>query len=342
MLRGLTILVVSAFLAAACSPGTPDPDQDCRFACETDQDCKSGFTCRHGRCASTPGEDCLEDFEPRDGGDDGGFPDGDEVQFADDGDGSQADDGVIEDGDEQPGDDAGIQDGDLDVADDGDGVDGGDCADVDACQSTITLPDGRRALGLAYSGGYLFVLSHLESQPGSCYVSKVLPSTGVEITGASQLAVDGRGITVGESVVVGDATSLHILNSLMSNVLQVVQGPGLDVHGIAYAQDCFWMADPENGWVYGIDQSGNPCTGIQPQGASMELVQGLEWDGQGFWMDTGETRLQRFSTTGLLEGTVEIVGLPPGSDIYDIALGDGQVFISLDTDTIYVQPWPQK
>jgi hypothetical protein len=69
------LLVTACFtLAPACVPDIPRSNEECRFRCEKDHDCMSGFSCRNGLCASSPSEECWIE---QDGGAGTGDKDGD-------------------------------------------------------------------------------------------------------------------------------------------------------------------------------------------------------------------------------------------------------------------------
>jgi len=55
---------------------------------------------------------------------------------------------------------------------------------------------------------------------------------------------------------------------------------------------------------------------------------GLEWDNGGLWTNTGDTEFSHYLTDGTIDTVAALTGVPAGTLVRDIAIGDGTVYVS--------------
>ncbi len=192
--------------------------------------------------------------------------------------------------------------------------------------------------GIAYDAGVLWVTHSAPDVSNVIRISKINPQTGATLAESNDLNWNGRGIAVGGSLWVVDALADVVHRVDPSNFGEIgppFRTPGSEPSGIAFDGTDLWLTDP---FLQRIDHLST--NGVVLGGFSIPNLfrQGLEWDGNGMWTNTGATEQSHYLTNGTIDATKTFQGLPSGTSIGDIAIGNGKVYISAG-NTIYTQDW---
>jgi hypothetical protein len=173
---------------SACIPDLPNPDQEGRYRCSSDGDCKKGYFCRNGFCSPEKGEDGWNDEEVVNDGEI--FIDGDQDSWNGEDGGIGEVDGDVEDDGGELGDNEVWDDGDTFINDDYDDRDGDSPGD----QSTQVSP--------------------LESAQ---FIIKVVLGNGVDV---NAVAVNRGGAVIDESFAVWEEPMPSMFEGLPATVIK--------------------------------------------------------------------------------------------------------------------------
>jgi len=197
---------------------------------------------------------------------------------------------------------------------------------------------GRIVKGIAYDAGILWALT---AEPMG--ILKLDATTGEVLL---ELGLDGniRGITVGAgSLWMTEATYDRVLRVDPSNLSTISrfptstwESPSTEPNGIAFDGTSLWFTDPYWQRVFKVSTAGARLNEFYIPNA---YRQGLEWDGAGLWTNTGALELSHYLTDGTIDQVRTLTGLPAGTHVFDLAIGNGKVYLSFN-DGIYVQAWP--
>jgi pimeloyl-ACP methyl ester carboxylesterase len=199
---------------------------------------------------------------------------------------------------------------------------------------------GRNIRGIAYDAGALWVTHSDPAVSDVTKISKIDAATGTILATSNDLNWNSRGITVGAgSLWVADALAdvIHRVDpSNFSEIGSPFRTPGTEPTGIAFDGTDLWLTDPFFQRVYHLSTSG----AVLPGSFSILNLfrQGLEWDGTGFWTNTGPTEQSHYLKDGTINGVRSLQGLPNGTSIGDIAIGNGKAYLSAG-DRIYIPNW---
>jgi len=198
---------------------------------------------------------------------------------------------------------------------------------------------GRFLRGVAYGNGVLWAV---HSQAGGdadvVRMSKVDGHTGELLQESADFNWNGRGITIGaDTLWVADALAdvIHRVDPATLIPINSFNTPGTEPNGLAFDGTSLWLTDPFFQRTYQLNLAGQVTGGFAIPNA---FRTGLEWESTGMWMTTGNTELSHYLPNGTITATRTLQGLPPGTFVYDIALGNGKVYISAG-DRVFIQDW---
>jgi glutamine cyclotransferase len=202
-------------------------------------------------------------------------------------------------------------------------------------ESSITLP-GRAIKGLAYDSGILWAIATIGD---STKIYRINPDNGqILLESSSQLNWNGRGITVGAGFLwIVDPTADVIRKLDPSNFSQLASfnTPGSEPNGITFDGTNLWLTDPFFQKIYQLSTTGGVISYFNIPNA---FRNGLEWEGTGMWTNTDTNKVSFYTTTGTIT-TTKTLEQNIYTYIYDIAIGDGKVYISNGGDKIYIEIW---
>ena len=155
---------------------------------------------------------------------------------------------------------------------------------------------------------------------------------------SNDLPWNGRGITSGNGYLwIADALGDVIRKIDSSNFSQVnsFYTPGTEPNGITFDGINLWLTDPWFQKIYQLDTLGGIISSFN---IPNEYRTGLEWESSGMWTKTDTNEISFYATSGTITSTKTFDFLPPGKSFYDIAIGNGKVYVS-SGETIYIQSW---
>jgi len=199
---------------------------------------------------------------------------------------------------------------------------------------------GRSIHGAVYHQEVLWITHGPAGASDFCKIAKVDPTTGAVLAESQELQWNGRGITVAEGdlwIVDARADVVHRVDPVTFSEISHFSTPGTEPNGITYDGTNLWLLDPWFQHVYELTTSGSVVSSFSVPNAGQE---GLEWDGSGMWIDTADTVLSHFLPDGTTDDQVDVTVMPAGGRIYDIAIGEGRLFVTTAGDTIFIQDWP--
>lgn len=198
---------------------------------------------------------------------------------------------------------------------------------------------GRSLLGIAYGAGVLWATEEVARDV--VRILKIDAQTGQLLSESGTMGWNGRGITVGQgSLWVTDALAdvIHEVNlDDFTEMRPPFRTPGTEPTGIAFDGTDLWLIDPFFERIYQLSTTGDVISSLAVPNA---FRTGLEWETDGVWTTTAETEVSHYptDTDGTISATKTLESLPSGTFVYDIAIGDGKVYISAG-DTIYARDW---
>lgn len=200
------------------------------------------------------------------------------------------------------------------------------------------LLNGREIRGLAYESSVLWVLHAPAGVGGVVRIAKIDPVSRELLLESGDLNWHGRGMTVGAgSLWVVDALSDTIFR-VDPDTLQVVSSfdtPGPEPMGAAFDGTDLWHVDPLLETVYQLTTEGSILSTFTVPNA---FRTGMEWEGSGMWLTTGDTEISHYLPTGVIDEVRALPGLPLGTQIFDLAIGDGEAYLGA-ADRILIQVW---
>jgi len=204
----------------------------------------------------------------------------------------------------------------------------------------VTAPNyslpGKSVRGLAYDSGVLWAVHSEGGTSNVVKISKIDAQTGEILLESNDFNWNGRGITVGGgSLWIADAfaDAVHRVDPSSFGVVSSFPTPGTEPTGIAFDGSHLWLVDPFFQRIYQLSTAGEVLTSF---GIPNAFRQGLEWEADGMWTNTAETELTHYVTNGAISATRTLQGLPSGTRVGDIAIGNGTVYLSTG-DRIYIQ-----
>ena len=193
--------------------------------------------------------------------------------------------------------------------------------------------------GIAYDAGVLWITHSAPDVSNVIRISKIDPGTGATLAESNDLNWNGRGITAGGgSLWVADALAdvVHRVDpSNFSEIGSPFNTPGSEPTGIAFDGSDLWLTDPPLQRIYHLNTSGTVLGSFSIANGG---GQGLEWEGNGMWTNTGASEQSHYLTNGTIDATRTFQGLPNATTVGDIALGNGKVYIPAG-DIVYTQDW---
>jgi PGAP1-like protein/WD40-like Beta Propeller Repeat len=194
--------------------------------------------------------------------------------------------------------------------------------------------------GIAYDAGVLWITNSAPDVSNVIRISKINAGTGATQAESNDLNWNGRGITVGGgSLWVADALAdvVHRVDpSSLAEVGPPFSTPGSEPTGIAFDGSDLWLTDPPLQRIYHLSTGG---TALGSFSIANGTGQGLEWESNGLWTNSSATEQSHYLTSGTIDATRTLLGLPSGTSVGDIAIGNGKVYIPAGS-TIYTQDWP--
>jgi hypothetical protein len=202
---------------------------------------------------------------------------------------------------------------------------------------SITI-SGREVCGLAYDSGYLWV-THMPPNGDSEHViiSKLDPVSHQVVSQSREFAWNGRGICVGNnSLWLADALHdvIHELDPTTFQERSAFSTPGSEPCGVTFDGVALWLTDPWYRSVYKLDTLGHVISSFA---IPYEYRWALEWDGGGMWTTSGATTLVFYTPSGQMTATEELMGLPRGVAVLDVAFGADKLFASSGSSMEYAK-----
>jgi len=191
----------------------------------------------------------------------------------------------------------------------------------------FTVP-GRLILGMAFESGNLWITSERPGLSDMSIISQVDPRTHQVIRQSASLPWNARGICVGAgSLWVTDAAAdqVHEVDAASLTEVRSFTSHGPEPCGIAYDGAMLWLIDPCVRSVYQLSTTGEI---VSQFGVPNINRQGLEWNGSGLVTNADMSALIVYSPSGEIVGMETLQGLPSGARVFDVAFGDGKLYVS--------------
>ncbi len=194
--------------------------------------------------------------------------------------------------------------------------------------------------GMAYVSGYLWV-GHTDKTGNNYRVIRVdtRRKNAQKHSTKAVVAQGGLGLTLANGKVwVADSKTNKLVsvdpNSWKTSPITLTTGK--NASGLTWDGVDLWISDPPDNKFHRVSTTG-ANSGSIPFVGGLHLA--MEWDGVGVWSNQTKLQLARYDPFGGVDEKDTITGLPTGSEVADVAIGDGVMYVSTDTKDVYFRPW---